>query len=82
LKVIFALLSLLSAYWLEASASDFPCPDELSRELYGKAQELNRLHPLSQAESGYVDLIELASDRPMDDLALRLACAGLARRTF
>ena len=82
MKVIFALLLLLLAYWPEASASDFPCPDELSRELYGRVQELNRLHPLSQAEPGYSTLIELASKRPMDDLSLRLACFSLARRTF
>lgn len=82
MKLIFALFSLFLAYWLEASANDFPCPDELSRELFSSVRELNAVHPLSQAESGYARVIEQASSRPMDDLALRRACASLARRIF
>lgn len=77
-----ALFTLFLAHCLETPASDFPCPDELSRELYSKIKELNEVHPLLQAESGYARVIKQASARSMDDLALRLACASLARRTF
>ena len=82
MKARFTLLSLLLASGLEASASDFPCPDDLSLELYAKLQELNTLHPLSRAEPGYSNLIEQASKRSMDDLTLRSACFWLASRTF
>ena len=82
MKIQFTLLSLLLAHGLEASASDFPCPDEQSRELYAKLQELNTLHPLSRAELGYSELIEQTSKRPMDDLTLHGACSWLASRTF
>ena len=69
-------------YWLEAVAGDFPCPDEQSRELLAKVRELNSVHPLSRAESGYARVIEQASGRAMDDRPLRSACGSLASRTF
>ena len=82
MKVQITLQSLLLACGLEASASDFPCPDEHSHELYARLQELNTVHPLSRAEHGYSELIEQASKRPMDDLILHSACSWLASRTF
>lgn len=82
MKVQFTLLLLLLASSLETSASDFPCPDEQSLAMYARLQELNGLHPLSRAEPGYSELIELASKRPMDDLILHRACSWLASRTF
>ena len=73
---------MLLASSLEISASDFPCPDERSREMYARLQELDGLHPLRRAEHGYSELIEQASKRPMDDLVLHRACFALASRTF
>ena len=81
-KSVIALLPLLFVFWLEAVAGKFPCPDEQSRELLYKVQELNSVHPLSDAESGYARVIEQASRRAMDDLPLRTACWNLASRTF
>lgn len=82
MKIQFTLLSLLLACGLEATASDFACPDEQSRELYARLLELNALHPLSRAEHGYSELIEQASKRRMDDLILHRACFWVASRTF
>ena len=82
MKSVFALLLLSLVCWLEAVAGDFPCPDEQSRELLAKVRELNSMHPLSRADSGYARVIEQASRRAMDDLPLRSACANLASRTF
>ena len=75
-------MSLLLVCSLEAVAGEFPCPDEQSRELLAKVRELNNVHPLSRAESGYVHVIEQASRRAMDDLAILSACINLATRTF
>lgn len=82
MKVQFSLLSLLLVCGLVATASDFPCPDEQSRKMYARIQELNALHPLSRAEHGYSELIEQASKRQMDDVIFHRACSWLASRTF
>ena len=82
MKPVIAFLPLLLVCWLEAVAGDFSCPDEQSRQLLAKARELDKVHPLSKAESGYARVIEQASRRAMDDLPLRSACRSLAIRTF
>lgn len=82
MKVQLTLLSMLLASSLVSSASDFPCPDERSREMHARLQELDALHPLSRAALGYSELIGQASERPMDDFILRGACFSLAGRTF
>ena len=40
------------------------------------------MYPFNQAEGAYATVIEEASKRPMDDLALHLACQDLASKTF
>lgn len=82
MKVRIALLTFLLGCCVEASASNFPCPDEQSRELYSRLQELNALHPLSRAVPGYSELIKQASKRQMDDFIFHAACFRLADRTF
>lgn len=82
MKVRFTLILLLFGCAIETPASDFPCPDEQSRELYARLQKLNVEHPLSRAETGYSELIEQSSKRPMDDVILHGACFWLANRTF
>jgi TonB family protein len=75
LKLIYILFSLF--LWIGAAAeeSNFVCPDQHSIELLNSAQN-------SQSDSGYEMVIEQAVKRSMDDVALRIACASLARRTF
>ncbi len=83
MKVRIALLAVLLGCSLETSASDdFPCPDERSRELYARLQELNALHPLSRAVPEYSELIKQASKRQMDNFIFHAACYELAYRTF
>jgi TonB family protein len=80
-RSIFLPLSLLLASVLDASESTFPCPDEQSQELLQRVHEL-QVYPYDQADSGYAMVIERARKRPMDDLALHLACKALANKTF
>lgn len=84
-RIMFAFLplSLLVDPRLQASDSTFPCPDEQSRELMQHLEELQRVYPFDQAQAdGYARIIELASGRSMDDLALHGACNALAWKTF
>lgn len=83
IMLAFLPFSLLVAPGLEASESTFPCPDEQSRELMQRLEELKRVYPFDQAQAdGYARIIELASGRSMDDLALHGACNALVRRIF
>lgn len=78
----FLPLSFLGAATLEASDNAFPCPDEQSRKLLQRLQELRQVYPFDQADDGYALIIERAKGRPMDDLALHGACNSLAQKTF
>ncbi len=82
MNVTFLPLFFLVAAGLDASEGTFPCPDEQSQELLQRVHELQHVHADAEAESGYAMVIERASKRPMDDLALRLACMALASKTF
>src|SRR5690606_28443945 len=62
--------------------STFPCPDEQSQTLLQRVHELQLVYPFDQADGAHETVIEQASKRPMDNLALHLACQDLASKTF
>ena len=82
MRSIFLLFFLYLTIGIEASELNFTCPDEQAHKLFERVQELAKVSPLDQAESGYAIVIQQAGRRSMDDLSLRLACKALATKTL